>query len=376
MHNELKSELPVDVAEHFCPNPHCPLLGLIGQDNLSIHSRKEGRLRCKTCRKTFSVTILTPFYGLKTDLALVNIVLTLLAFGCPTQAIVKAYGLDARTIASWLDRAGSHSQNVHQALVVNGQLDLGQVQADEIYVKGHGFRAWMALALMVSTRLWLGGVVHLKRERALADQLMKLVVACCVPFALVLVMVDGWKAYPKAILKAFRTPQERNKGQRGRPRLVKWPGLMLGQVIKRKLKGRLVEVERRILKGEEAEVGYHLTASGGNVLNTSYIERLNATFRQRLALLCRRTRQGAKKLVRVEKGMWLIGCVYNFCQPHLSLRRYNWQSTGGKWAEFTPAMASGITNHVWSIRELLWYKVAPPAYVPPKKRGRPPKFKS
>jgi transposase-like protein len=377
MTNLKTSELPMDVAEHFCPNPHCPSLGQLGQGNLSVHSKKEGRLRCKTCRKTFAVTTLTPFYGLKTEWQLVSIILTLLAFGCPTQAIVKAYGFDERTIAAWLDRAGSHTQKVHQALVVKGQLEVGQVQADEIYVKGVGFRAWMALALMVSTRLWLGGVVHLKREKALADTLLKLVVACCAPFALVLVLVDGWKAYPKAIIRAFRTPQPRAKGQRGRPRKVAWPGLMLGQVIKRKVKGRLLEVERRILKGEAAEVAYHITASGGgNVLNTSYIERLNATFRQRLAVLCRRTRQGAKKLVRVERGMWLIGCVYNFCQPHLSLRRYNWRRDNGKWAEFTPAMASGITNHIWSIRELLWYRVPPPAYVPPKKRGRPPKFKS
>src|SRR5437763_3616768 len=226
MTNLKTSGLPMDLAEQFCPNAYCPSLGQLGQGNISVHSRKEGRLRCKTCRKTFSVTTLTPFYGLKTEVGLVSIILTLLAFGCPTQAIVQAYGFDERTIAAWLDRAGSHTQKVHQALVVNGKLDLGQVQADEIYVKGHGFRAWMAMALMVSTRLWLGGVVHLKRERALADTLMKLVVACCAPFVLVLVMVDGWKAYPKAILKAFRTPQERNKGQRGRPRLVKWPGLM------------------------------------------------------------------------------------------------------------------------------------------------------
>src|SRR5918912_1079209 len=158
MTNNKRSELLLDVAEHFCPNAHCPSRGLKGQGNLSVHSKKEGRLRCKTCRKTFSLTTLTPFYGLKTDLALVSIVLTLLAFGCPTLAIVKAYGLDERTVAAWLERAGSHSQKVHQALVVKGQLDLGQVQADEIYVKGCGFRAWMAMALMVSTRLWLGGV--------------------------------------------------------------------------------------------------------------------------------------------------------------------------------------------------------------------------
>src|SRR2546421_11669450 len=129
MTNLKTSELPMDMAEQCCPNAHCPALGLIGQGNIAVHSKSEGRLRCKTCRKTFSLTTLTPFYGLKTDLALVNIVLTLLAFGCPTQAIVKAYGLDARTVTAGLDRAGSHSQKVHQALVVQGKLDLGQIQA-------------------------------------------------------------------------------------------------------------------------------------------------------------------------------------------------------------------------------------------------------
>src|SRR6476469_249370 len=102
MTNQKKSELPVDLAEQFCPNAYCPALGLIGQGNISVHSKLEGRLRCKTCRKT---STLTPFYGLKTEVGLVSIVLTLLSFGCPTQAIVKAYGFDERTIAAWLDRA-------------------------------------------------------------------------------------------------------------------------------------------------------------------------------------------------------------------------------------------------------------------------------
>jgi transposase-like protein len=304
-------------------------------------------------------------------------VVTLLAWGCPVQAIVQAYGLDERTVASWLERAGSHSHKIHQELLVQGKLDLQHVQADELYVKGGGFRAWMAMAIMVSTRLWLGGVVQQKRERALADELMQLVVKCCQVFALVLVAVDGWKAYPKAIGRAFRTSLPQPGGKRGRPRKVSWPGLMIAQVIKRKAKRRLVEVERRVLRGEANEVAYQIAVSGGgNSINTSFIERLNATFRQRLAVLTRRTRNAAKKLERVEQGMWLIGTVYNFCQPHQSLRRLNWRAEGGKWVEFTPAMTSGLTDHLWSLEELLNYKVAPPPFVPPRRRGRPPKLKS
>ncbi len=146
---------------------------------------------------------------------------------------------------------------------------------------------------MVSTRLWLGGVVHQKRERALSDELLQLVVRCCHVFAVVLVAVDGWKAYPKAIVKAFRASLPPPSGKRGRPRKIGWPGLMMAQVIKRKAKGRLVEVERRVLRGQLAEMEFQIGASGGGYsINTSYIERLNATFRQKLAVLARRTRKG------------------------------------------------------------------------------------
>ncbi len=85
------------------------------------------------------------------------IVVTLLAYGCPTQAIVHTYGLDERTVADWQDRAGKHCQQVHEAVVLQGHLDLQQGPPDELRVKGHRMIAWMAMALMVSTRLWRGG---------------------------------------------------------------------------------------------------------------------------------------------------------------------------------------------------------------------------
>ena len=85
------------------------------------------------------------FEGLRTATELVVIVVTLLAFGCPVQAIVRAYGLDERTVASWRDRAGKQCQRVHQAIVEQGQLDLVYVQADEIRVKARSMVARMGL---------------------------------------------------------------------------------------------------------------------------------------------------------------------------------------------------------------------------------------
>lgn len=81
--------------------------------------------------------------GLRQPKAWIVIVVTLLASGCPIQARVQAFGLDERTVASWRDRAGKQCQQVHQAVVQQGQRDPVHVQADEIRVKGCKMLAWM-----------------------------------------------------------------------------------------------------------------------------------------------------------------------------------------------------------------------------------------
>jgi transposase-like protein len=117
--------------------------------------------------------------GLRTPTERVMRVIILLAYGCPPQAIVHAYGVDERTVAQWQKRAGTHCQQVHQDLVEQGQVDVQHVQADEIRVKGYKMIAWMGLAIDVSTRLWLAGVVSVQRDTTLADQLLQRVRACC-----------------------------------------------------------------------------------------------------------------------------------------------------------------------------------------------------
>src|SRR5579859_1737425 len=156
-------------ATQFCPNLGCSARGQVGQSNIVIHSRTRPRYRCKTCGKTFSARAGTMFAGLRKPTEVIVIVVTLLAYGCPLQAIVQAFGLDERTVASWRDRAGKQCEQVHQAIVEHGQLDLVHVQADEIRVKGRGRIVWMGRAMMVSTRLWLAGVVSPSRDRILAD---------------------------------------------------------------------------------------------------------------------------------------------------------------------------------------------------------------
>ena len=299
------------------------------------------------------------------------IVVTLLAYGCPPQAIVAAFGLDERTVKDWFIRSGQHCQQVHAHFMENTVLDLGQVQADEIKVKKQRGSVWMALALMVGTRLWLGGVVGVNRDkfliRELAGQIRQW--ALCRPL---LLAVDGFSAYLKAFQQAFRSPYKGDKG--GRPRLYIWEEVAIVQVIKRRVQDTLT-IERRIAQGCAELVERLLTASQkAGVINTAFIERLNATFRQRLACLVRRGRALARQIDTLEAGMYLVGCVYNFCTHHTSLRLKLWITERRiHWVQRTPAVAAGLTDHCWSVKELLMFKLPISPFVPPKRRGRPPK---
>jgi transposase-like protein/IS1 family transposase len=338
----------------------CATRGQTGQGNIGIHSRKEQRFICTECRKTFTATHGTAMYRLRTAAETGRLVVTLMAHGCPLQAIVVAFGSDERTVASWLARAGSQGQAVQEHLVEQPR-DLGQVQADEIRVKTQGRIGWMALAMMVRTRVWLAGEVKEQRDMALIRQLIERVRRCAAHRAL-LCCTDGLCSYIRAIRETFRDPQA--TGSPGRPRLRPWRHLYIAQVVKRYDQRRVVDVERRIVAGTPAQVEtLRRRSQGDGVINTAYIERLNATFRERLAVLTRRGRALARRTRTLQHGMYLVGAVYNFCTPHESLAH-----AGGT---TTPAMAAGITDHCWSVQELLSYRVPPPRWRPPKRRGRP-----
>ncbi len=350
----------------FCPNLDCPATGQTSKGNIRVHSRKDHRYQCIECGQTFAATKGTPFYRVRHPQELVVQVVTLLAHGCPPQAIVAAFDLDERTVAAWQQRAAAQCQQVHEYLVQQPR-DLREVQADELRVKRQGAIVWVALAMHTATRLWLGGTVSEQRDRWLITRLITRVHRCAVRLPLVLV-TDGFSAYGTALRRVFRDPVERTG--RGRRRLQTWAGLCYAQVIKRYAARRVVAVERRVKYGAESEVeALRHKAHESGVLNTAFIERLNATFRQRLTSLVRRTRALARRTATIEQGVWLVGTLYNFCLLHESLR-VRCATTERRFEQRTPAMAAGITNHCWSVKELLWYRVPPPRWRPPKRRGR------
>jgi transposase-like protein len=321
-----------------CPNSACGASGRIG-----VHSTKERRYRCHTCGKTFAETSGTPHFGLKHPLWVVGVVLALLACGCPVPAVVFAFGLDERTIADWQSKAGQHAKTVQQQLVCQGAVDVGQVQADELYTKTQAGPVWIATAMTVFSRLWLWGAIGWKRDGALVEPVIEQVRAAAQPHQPILFALDGFRAYVTSILKVFRDPL--HSGKVGRPRLLVWEDLQIVQVVKHRLWRRLVRIERRLVHGSLAcaEAIMQATQVDLGCINTAYIERLNATLRTWMPALVRRTRTPSGRRGQLEAALFWTGCVYNFCHVHATLAG-------------TPAMAADLTDHVWSIDELIRYR--------------------
>ena len=296
----------MDPTTVFCPNRRCPARGQTGRGNIAIHSQKEQRCICHECHKTFSATTGTVFYRLRTAAETVSLVVTLLAHGCPVQAIVAAFGFDERTIAAWWARSGRQGQAVHEYLVEQPR-DLGQVQADELRVKKQGGIVWLAMAMMVRTRLWLGGEVSEQRDLPLIRRLIERVRRCAAHHPLLL-CTDGLVSSIRAIRETFRDPVHTGKG--GRPRLRPWRNVLIAQVVKRYERRRVVDTERRIVDGTPARVEtLRRRSQGDGVINTADIERLNATFRERLAPLARRCRALARQTLTLHEGMFVVGTV-------------------------------------------------------------------
>lgn len=344
--------------EVFCPNMACPARGPVGQGNVIGHGRTRRRYRCTVCRKTFGPRTGTMFHRRHTAMRLMIQIITLVSYGCPISAIEAAFAIQARTVRSWVRAAGRQSAAVQQLLVQQPR-ELGQVQADELRVRIAGGVVWMAMAMVVSSRLWLGGVVGLTRDRGLIDRLAAVVARSALGQRLLLV-VDGFGAYVEAFKRACATYQSHPHG--GRRTCVPWQGLVIAQVVKQASSGAWLH--HRLAYGTVREFLTGLWSTPGcQVLNTAYIERLNATFRARLAALVRRTRALARLPETLTHGMQLVGAHYNFCTLHSSL-------TTADRERQTPAMAAGITDHWWSMSELLSYRVPPARWQPPRRRGR------
>jgi len=333
-------------AGYACPCRSCRYFGvtdatvhaLVGYGK-SDQQHTIQRWRCQACKTTFSCRRGTPLYYLKSAPSQIELVLWFLAEGVDRSVLVRYTGRCDATLARWLERAGRHSQTWHS--VVFQCLTVALVQMDEICVRMRGllrFR-WLWLAIDPVSKailaLHLGGrraedaqtVVHEVKGRLAPD---------CVPGF----TTDGLLTYFYGLTAHFG--RWKASAKRARAEWEVDDRLLYGQLVKRRHKRQVVFTTMRMLWGQRHQLTALLTAHGFSAsIQTAFIERLNLTLRQSIALLTRKTwslpRCHAALLLHVE--WWRA--YYHFLRPHQSLQ--------GK----TPAMALGVTDHVWSLSEFL-----------------------
>jgi IS1 family transposase len=343
--------------------------------------------QCQWCKTRFSETQGTVFFGLKTPQETVYRALKALAEGVGIRATARIFDVDVDTVLRWLRRAGQHSEKVSAYLMRNLQVE--QAQLDELWTfvrkKEKTLSAWEKLHTEYGdTWVWvvfdpvnklvlalLIGEHETGQAVSLLDRFKARLVEGCLP----LLTSDQLSHYVQAILRVFgRWVQPERKGDRGRfpePRLEPPEELQYATVNKKRRKGRVVSVTTEVIYGSPKAILARIEAiMPGSKINTSFVERMNLTLRHLVSRLRRRGLTFSKKRCYLEWHLHLSVAYYHFVRPHGSLRRRLPQPipTRGngspkKWEQHTPAMAGGLTDHVWTMKELLMFRV--PSMVTP-----------
>jgi transposase-like protein/IS1 family transposase len=356
-----------------CPSRECPYFGITDADVHALvgdgkHGQAEHiqRFRCQACRTTFTARRNTPLYRLKTPSSQVAVVLTALAEGLDPSAAERIFGYKQATITTWLSRAGSHAQTLHERFFCH--LQLPHLQLDELRTRLRSSKRvlWLWLAIDPLTKLlpvlYLGPRTQNMAHRVI-HSLRQLLAPGCLP----LFTSDGLNVYYYALTAHFG--QWLEVARRGH-KVRQWQvaaGLIDGQVKKSYRQRKLVRVTHvmRLGTGAALKVALHELGLSGR-LNTAFIERVNLTVRQGAAALTRRTWATAQQAPQLLAHLEWWRAYYHFVRPHTSLRVALGQprERGGKllaqrFRQRTPAMAAGRTNRRWTAREVLSYPLPP-----------------
>jgi len=205
------------------------------------------------------------------------------------------------------------------------------------------------------------------RSRAMAQAVLHQIMQLLAPGCMPLLLSDGNPNYLPAIVSHFghwvQLPRRQHRGPWPKPRWMPLPGLLYAQVVKRTRRRRIVEVIHRVVVGTQAEVDAILAPCGWQI-NTAIVERLNLSLRQRVAAIRRRSATACKSATGLTQPLVLFQTYHNFVLSHASLRlplAEPMTTTGSGsaklWQPRTPAMAAGLTDHVWTLKEVLRFRV-------------------
>jgi hypothetical protein len=378
----------VDTSTHFCPNPDCAYRGWVGWGNLRANGHPHGspwrQLLCVVCRGYFLETLGTRLHGKRAAGDLIVRVLACLAEGLGIRGTARVFEVDPNTVLQWLVEAAEQLQAFSQYVLHD--VRVRQVQLDELFALLSAVRAgevtetealerlerapqWVWVAMDPESK-WVLTIDVGERTLAIAHRVVHHVAQVLAPDCAPLFFTDGLREYVTALLTHYgqwvQPPRRQAQGPAPKPRWMPRPALLDAQVVKTVRRRRLVDVTHRMVFGTLEAVEQVLAACGWQI-QPAFVERLNLDIRQRVAAAVGRR---VTTLCKGEDGMRqqlvLFHAYHNFCLPHASLRvplvaPVPTHGTGSakRWQPRTPAMAAGLTDHVWTLREVLLFRVPP-----------------
>jgi IS1 family transposase len=377
----------IDTSRHFCPHDGCDYRGWLGLGNLRANGHPSGgpwrQFHCTACEGYFLETHGTLFHGKRTSVELIVHVLACLAEGLGIRATARVFEVDPNTVLGWLVEAAEQLEAFARYFLCNvhiGQLQLdelyavlsavkdGEVSEDEAIERLERSPQWVWVAMDPESNLLLAIDVG-KRTLAMAQRVVHQVAQVLAPDCVPLFLTDGFREYMTAVLTHFgqwmQPARRRAQGPAPQPRWMPLPHLLYAQVVKTVRRRRLVRVHHRVVFGTLEAVQQVLAACGWQI-NTAFVERLNLDIRQHVAAVGRRVSTLCKGEDGLRQQLGLYHVYYNFCLPHTSLRLplphpepTNGTGSAKRWQSRTPAMAAGLTDHVWTLREVLLFRVPP-----------------
>src|SRR6266511_1106091 len=377
----------VDTSMHFCPHPTCDYRGWSGLGNLRANGHPNGgpwrQFHCTSCGGYVFETHGTIFHGKRVPMDLIVRVIACLAEGLGIRATARVFEVDPNTVLHWLAEAADQLQAFSRCFLCDGHVR--QVQLDELYAvlsavddgelsEDEAIQSlsrsphWVWTAIDPESKLLLAIDVG-ERTLAMALCFVHQVVQALAPDCVPLFLTDGYKEYLPALLAHFGSwvqPEHRHaQGPAPKPRWMPLPQLLYAQVVKAYRRRRIVGVTHRVVFGTMERVNRVLVACGRQI-NTAFVERLNLDIRQHVAAVGRRVMTLCKGKEGLRQQLTLYHTYYNFCLPHASLRTplpqplpTNGTGSAKTWRPRTPAMAAGLTDHVWTLREVLLFRIPP-----------------
>jgi IS1 family transposase len=377
----------VDTLTHFCPNPDCAYRGGVGWGNLRANGHPNGgpwrQLLCIACRRYFLESLGTIFHGKCASVDLIVHVIACLAEGLGIRGTARVFEVDPNTVLQWLVEAAEQLQAFSRHVLHD--VRVRQVQLDELFALLSAVKArevseaeaierlersprWVWVAMDPESKLLLAIDVG-NRTLAMAQRFVHHVAQVLATDCAPLFLTDGFKEYLTALLTHYghwvQSPRRQAQGPAPKPRWMPLPGLLYAQVVKTVRRRRLVDVQHRVVFGSLEAVNHVLAPLGWHI-NTAFVERINLTIRQHVAAVGRRVSTLCKGEDGLLQQLAVFHCYYNFCLPHASVRRplpqpepTHGSGSATQWRPWTPAMAAGLTDHIWTLREVLLYRVPP-----------------